>query len=121
MTSEFRSALPGLRLRHSLTGDRSLAPQPSSVLGGRTYLWLTSFISAPRAAEMICNASAVCFQWYLYSIQSWPGILNEVNIIHVKLTGMFKYNPGIYTCCGCVINFIGHYMPVFTSFRVFRI
>ena len=78
MTSELRSALPGFRLRHSLTGDRSLAPQPSSVLGwvlgGRTHLWLKSFISAPRAAEMICNASAVCFQWYLSSIQSWPGI-----------------------------------------------
>ena len=40
--------------------------------------------------------------------------------IHVKLPGMFNYNPGIYTYCGCVINFIGHYM-VFTSFRVFRI
>ena len=86
MTSELRSTLPGFRLRHSLTGDRSLAPQPSSVLA-------RSFISALRAAEMICNASAVCFQWYLYSIQSWPGILKKVNTIHVKLPGMFKYNP----------------------------
>ena len=121
MTSELRSALPGFRLRHSLTGDRSLAPQPSSVLGGRTYLWwLTSFISAPMAAKMICNASAVCFQWYLYSIQPWRGILNEVNSIHVKLPGIFKYNPGICNYCGFVINFIGHYM-VFTSFRAFRI
>ena len=45
MTSELRSALPGFRLRHSLTSDRSLAPQPSSVLVGRTYLWLTSFLT----------------------------------------------------------------------------
>ena len=37
-------------------------------------------------------------------------ILNEVNIMHVKLPGMFKHNSGIYTYCGCVINFIGHYM-----------
>ena len=37
-------------------------------------------------------------------------ILNVANIIHVKLPGMFKYNPGIYTYCGCVINFIGHYV-----------
>ena len=54
----------------------------------------------------------------VYSIVAGPGISNEVNIVHVKLTGMFKYNPGIYTYCGCVINFIGQYMPVFTSFMV---
>ena len=44
-----------------------------------------------------------------YSIVA-VGILNEVNIIHVKLPEMFKYSPGIYAYCGCVINFIGHYM-----------
>ena len=96
MTSELRSALPGFRLRHS--DRRPVTRAPTELGAGRPNIpWLTSCISAPRAAEMICNASAVCFQWYLSSIQSWPEILNEVNIVHVKLTGMFKYNPGIYT------------------------
>ena len=74
MTSELRSALPGFRLRHS--DRRPVTRAPTELGAGRPniYLWLTSFISAPRAAEMICNVSAVCFQWHLYSIQSWPGI-----------------------------------------------
>ena len=94
MTSELRSALPGFRLRHSLTGDRSLAPQPSSVLGGRTYLGLTSFVSATRAAEMICNASAVCFSGtYILFNRGRRYIERSKYCASVKLPGMFKYNP----------------------------